>query len=154
MKDLIRILGSRYVTSHVIPLPSFKMIFSWSINNMLIALLSALLKESVDSSWLSKGIMFEGLLFADVKFVTVFTYEKWACMQNDLYKQNLLSKRSSGRPDTGVGNVPLNCPKDKVSTWVKYLDLMQVSSSGLPFVSRNFSASRLVESRLIGELGW
>ncbi len=146
--------GPRYVTSCVIPLPSLKMILSWSINNMLIASLSASLSESADNSWLSKEIMFEGLLVSDVKFVTVFTFEEWACVQNDLYAQNPLSKRSSGRPDTRVGYVFLNCPKDQASTSAKFLDLMQVSSSGFPFALRNFSASYLVERRLTGELGW
>ncbi len=50
--------GPRYETSCVIPLPSFKMMFSWSINSMLIASLSESSREPSASSWFSKGITF------------------------------------------------------------------------------------------------
>jgi hypothetical protein len=35
-------------------------------------------------------------------------------MQKDMYIQNPSSKRRSGKPDTRVGKVFLNCPKDQV----------------------------------------
>jgi hypothetical protein len=70
-----------------------------------------------------------------------------------VYAQKPLSKRSSGRPDTGVGNIFLKCPKDQVRMCIEYQDSIQVSSSGLLFASMNFSDRRLVERRLTGKSG-
>ena len=43
--------------------------------------------------------------------------------------------------------------KHQESVCVEYLETIFVSSSGLPFASRNFSVSLLVESRLTGDSG-
>ncbi len=75
-------------------------------------------------------------------------------MHKYLYVRNPSSKRSSGRPDTKVGKVFLNCPKDQVRTWVEYQDSMQVSLSELLSALRNFSARHLVERKFTGEVGW
>jgi len=90
------------------------MTVSLSMKNMLIISSSSSdsSKEMEESSWLSYGIMLEGLISSGVESVTAFAYEDQACMQKDVYVQNPSSKRSSGRPDTGVGKVFLNCPKD------------------------------------------
>jgi hypothetical protein len=59
------------------------------------------------------------------------------CMQNEFYSQKPSSKSNSGRPSTGVGNVSQKFPKDQINTWVEYLDLILVCSSGFPFESKN-----------------
>ncbi len=71
------------MTSHVIPLKSFKMTFSLSIKSMLIvsSSLSDSSKELEESSWLSYGITLESLILSGVKSVIAFAYEDQACMQ-------------------------------------------------------------------------
>ena len=128
--------GPMYETTLCSPFPLLNVTDSSAMNSMLSHSISSSLYGTID----------------DPK-------DAWGGIGDPTSRQKLLnawnpsSNRSSGRPETGVGNVFVYFPKHHVSLCVEYLELIAVSSSGFPSLSRNFSASRRVDRRLTGDSG-
>ena len=117
------------------PLPSLNVIDSSDMNNMLSCLISSSSNGTIED--LKEAYSGNGDPTSEQKFLNV---------------PNPSSKRSSGSPETGVGNVFWYLPKHQYKVWVEYLETILVSLSGFPSWSRTFSASRLVDRRLTGDL--